>query len=80
MANENCKTPSPLTMTPDELFAWRNLAAVDLVAIAQSDPNSERHEACFAALYVICEEMNRRGLKSIDVSKKSANAAIGAAK
>lgn len=47
----------------DSLITMANTAMDDLKIEAERSPNSEWHGACFAAFYMFCEEMNRRGLK-----------------
>ncbi len=50
------------TMTDDELRSSALQCEIDLRQAAELAPNSERHEACFAALYCMCMEMNYRGM------------------
>lgn len=49
------------TMTDMELLAWCDEAKKDLEIAAAEEHNSEWHGTCFAALYVICTEMSKRG-------------------
>jgi hypothetical protein len=71
---------TPADMTPDELHAWRDMAYADLCTAAAEQPQSDWHSACFAALYVVCQEINRRGLTLPGPRAEAANDAIGAAK
>lgn len=48
--------------TDDQLRAAADTAESDLCLAASTMPNSEWHEACFAGLWVICDEMGRRGI------------------
>lgn len=45
-----------LRMSADKCYA-------DVCAAASVQKDSEWHQACFAALFLLCEEMTRRGLK-----------------
>ncbi len=51
------------SLTDEELQAKTAMASMDMKHASQEQQNSDWHTACFAAIYVYCEEMNRRGLK-----------------
>lgn len=51
-----------MEMPDAELRSLIDLAYKDLIDAAALCPNTEWHEACFAATYHLAEEMNRRGL------------------
>lgn len=58
---------SPVEQMSDyELIAWCSQAKEDLEDAATNQPQSDWHATCFAALYQIACEMNRRGLKAVD--------------
>jgi len=44
----------------DELQAWIAMCKKDLLKAADSENNSEWHEACFCALALLAQEKNRR--------------------
>lgn len=46
----------------DEVRAWLRQAATDLGLAAEQQPESEWHEACFAATVALSQEAGRRGL------------------
>jgi len=50
-------------MDDSALLAWLDESVRDLQKAADESPNSEWHEACFAAAYLFASEANRRGLK-----------------
>ncbi|NVO06564.1 MAG: hypothetical protein HXX19_11820 [Rhodoferax sp.] len=49
-------------LTDDQLRSAADTAESDLCLAASTMPNSEWHEACFAGLWVLCDEMTRRGM------------------
>lgn len=48
-------------MTDFELLAWYDEAKKNLENVADKERDSEWHNTCFAALFVIRTEMNKRG-------------------
>lgn len=48
------------TLTDDQLRAAMVKCEADLHEAANIANNTEWHEACFAALYAMCQEANRR--------------------
>lgn len=50
------------SMTNDELRNEANQCEIELYKAVELAPQGERHEACFCALYLMCEEMNKRGM------------------
>lgn len=52
------------SLSDAELVAKRNAAFADLANAADECPNSEWHEACFAASVIFAKAANQRGLKS----------------
>jgi len=51
-------------LSDDELQSAFDEAKQDLAKATDSEPNSEWHQACFAATYLYAVEMSKRGLKS----------------
>lgn len=49
--------------TDDELQLELATASRDLEVAAESEPNSEWHEACFAGCLLLAQEMSKRGIK-----------------
>jgi len=49
-------------MTDKELLSSADQCYKDLIQAATLAPQSERHEECFSALFVLCNEMQVRGL------------------
>jgi hypothetical protein len=58
------------SLTDSRLIECAEKAHADLHA---AEPQSEWQASCFAALYVFCEEMGKRGLKAPE-RQRSANA------
>lgn len=52
-------------MSDQELMQWMDDAVEDCNEAAESAPNSEWHEACFAAVCLLVEEIARRGLGEV---------------
>lgn len=50
-------------LTDKELLTWLDTVAVDLAEAAEAAPNSEWHEACFAAAVTFSQEASRRGIR-----------------
>jgi len=50
-------------LTDQELLAWLDTVATDLAQAAETAPNSEWHEACFAAAVAFSQEASRRGIR-----------------
>jgi hypothetical protein len=50
------------SLSNDELRAAFDEAKLDLTNASETEPNSEWHQACFAAVYVFAAEMSKRGL------------------
>lgn len=50
------------TLTDEELRTAINEASDDLKKASKDEPESEWHEACFAAVILFSQEMSRRGL------------------
>lgn len=50
-------------MSDEAVLWWLDESARDLQKAADEKPNTEWHEACFAAAYLFASEANRRGLK-----------------
>lgn len=63
MSNSECM--DRLRAMPDaQLQDFAKEACMDLEKVASNSPNSEWHDACFAAVILAYQEMNRRGLKA----------------
>ena len=60
------------SMSDQELREFADKAERDNCQAASVQQNSEWHEACFAALFLACSEMNRRRLKPITHGGNSA--------
>jgi hypothetical protein len=54
-------------MSNEELKAFVKEAGEDLEKAAETERNSEWHEACFAAVLMGTMEMNRRGIQMATV-------------
>lgn len=52
-------------LTNDQLKDALNTAYGDLAEAVREQPESEWHEACFAATVLLCQEIERRGLTPI---------------
>lgn len=50
-------------MTDDELRAAAHQCEIDLHQAVEIDPQGDRHAECFAALYCMCVEKTKRGMK-----------------
>jgi hypothetical protein len=50
-------------MTDAELIAACEEAKTDLAEAAAQQPNSERHQECFAGLIVYAQELSKRGIR-----------------
>ncbi|HEY5800338.1 MAG TPA: hypothetical protein VIT92_08955 [Burkholderiaceae bacterium] len=50
-------------LSDESLLAACREAQDDLAEAANTEPNSEWHEACFAGLVVLTTEMTKRGLR-----------------
>lgn len=50
-------------LSDEQLIAATREAQSDLEQAAREQPNSERHQECFAGLVIYAGEMNARGLK-----------------
>lgn len=46
----------------DDLIAAFDEAKLELAKASEAEPNSDWHQACFAAAYLMAIEMNKRGL------------------
>jgi len=51
------------SLTSDQILDAMEVCVKDLADAAETQPNSEWHESCFAAAALYCEEMGKRGLK-----------------
>jgi hypothetical protein len=49
-------------MTDAELRSATDQCYLDLIQAATLAPQGERHQQCFAAMYLMCEEMTARGI------------------
>lgn len=56
-------TNDPKEMTDAEVLEWAKMAEGDLQEAANTQRNSEWHDACFAACVVLSQEMTRRGIR-----------------
>lgn len=54
--------PDLTELADTELVAAMNTARDDCAEAANTEPNSEWHEACFAACFLYGQEILRRGL------------------
>lgn len=46
----------------DQIREMLEIATQDLGAAAEDQPNSDWHSACFSAVFLLSEEVTRRGL------------------
>lgn len=53
----------PSTYTDQQLIDLFNEAKLDLAKAAEDEPESEWHQACFAAVIMVSQEASKRGLK-----------------
>lgn len=51
------------SLSDDQLREATRQAQDDLAVAARDQPNSERHEACFAAIILYTHEMQKRNLR-----------------
>ncbi len=51
------------SLSNEQLLEAFETAQADLAQAAEKEPNSEWHESCFAALFIYCTEIGRRGLR-----------------
>jgi len=51
------------TLTNTELTSLLDTAYNDLKKVSKGEPNSDWHSECFAAVVVLCQESNKRGIK-----------------
>lgn len=54
-------------LSDEQLISATKEAQQDLSEAAREQPNSDRHQECFAGLFIYAGEMNARGLKIVSV-------------
>jgi hypothetical protein len=54
---------NPHDMTDAEVLEWALMAEGDLAEAANTQRDSEWHQACFTACWVLSQEMSKRGIR-----------------
>jgi hypothetical protein len=55
------------SLSDEQLIAATKEAQDNLAEAAREQPDSERHQECFAGLFIYASEMQARGLKIVTV-------------
>lgn len=66
MMEHQSVTETVLSLPDEQLKEWLEMAKLDLEHAANSEPDSEWHQSCFAAVCMIAQELVKRGIKGPD--------------